>query len=304
MLATSPNRAAAPAALAGPTLAQVEAHMTSLLVSGDEGPAGEVEEAALYHLAGGGARVRVALALSASRALGLPASHAVGLAAAVELLHNASLLHDDLQDHDRQRRGRDAAWVRYGAATALSAGDLLISAAYAALAGVGGGTRTAALVRLMHRCVATLIRGQAADLAACREPVTELEAYEAVARGKSAPLLALPIELALVVAGRADDVAAARQAAEAFAVGYQIADDLDDVERDAARDGKAAALNAVHVLALSLPAAEAREQARQVALQRLEQAVALARALPCGAGQQLQALAELLAARLQVPQRA
>lgn len=267
---------------------RVEQRMLDLVVPG----AGEAGQAAAYHLSAGGSRVRALLALEAARALGL--RDGIAIAAACELLHNASLVHDDLQDGDAVRRGRETVWRRYGNAAAICVGDLMLSAAYAAL--VGTGPMAGVLVARMHQRVATVIRGQCDDIALQGRSVGSLDAYEEVARAKSGPLLILPIELALALAGREDAVATAAEAGSLFAVGYQMADDLEDAERDALNEE----LNIVAVLAAA-GERRPRERARELAVARYRQAHLLAEALPAGCGallatQSLQRAAVLSAA--------
>lgn len=252
---------------------QVEQLMLDLVLH-DAGVAGK---AAAYHLAAGGSRVRALLALEASRALAVRDPDAIAIAGACELLHNASLVHDDLQDRDVFRRGRDAVWRRYGEATAICVGDLLLSAAYAALASTG--PSAGALVMRMHQRVAHVIGGQCEDIAMQGRSFGPLDTYEQVARAKSGPLLILPIELALVLAGRGDAIATAVEAGSLFAIGYQIADDLEDVERDALNDK----LNIVQVLAAA-GEPQPRACARDLAVTRFGQAHAAATALPFGCG--------------------
>lgn len=261
---------------ATPTMGEVEALMLELVLL----DTGETGSAAAYHLSAGGSRVRAELALYAGRALALPSRGAVAIAAACELLHNASLVHDDLQDRDINRRGKPAVWRRYGDAAAICVGDLLLSAAYGALAGTGA-VAAQAMTR-MHRRVAAVIRGQSDDLTLQGSTLDSLETYERVAAGKSAPLLILPIELSLLLAGREDAIDAAVAAGSLFAIGYQMDDDLQDLERDGLNEE----LNVVAVLAAAgepLP----RQRARALAMQRFRQAHAAAALLPSGCGERL-----------------
>ena len=110
------------------TLNDVDAEIKRLLSLNPS----RVVDAARYHFSAGGARVRAQLGLDAASALNLSAQASMACAVAPELLHNASLIHDDLQDGDAMRRDTPAVWSRYGKGTAISAGDLLISAAYMA----------------------------------------------------------------------------------------------------------------------------------------------------------------------------
>ena len=268
-------------------LIQVEQRMRSLVML-DTGIAGE---AAALHLSAGGSRIRARLALHACFALRVPSDEAIAVAAACELLHNASLVHDDLQDRDAQRRGQDTVWRRHGDATAICVGDLLLSAAYGALAPIGAAAGY--LIARMHQRVGTVIRGQCDDLALQGGTLTSLQTYERVAQGKSAPLLILPLELALVLAGRTDAISAAVAAGSLFAVGYQAADDLDDVERDALNEE----LNVVAVLAAS-GERRPREVARALAIERFQQCLVAAARLPEDSGELLASQARCRVAML------
>ena len=193
-----------------------------------------------YHLKTGGHRSRARLALEAGHALGLAPDVSVTLAIACELLHNASLLHDDIQDGDEERRGRPSAWVVFDINTALCAGSLLMSAAYARLARLPSGADR--LIVHTHMRTADLISGQARDLQSSAQAGPDQPSllsplgYIETARLKSGSLLALPLELALLAAGKgSSSVAVARLAGESFAVAYQIADDIADREADLAR---------------------------------------------------------------------
>lgn len=269
------------------SLGQVEQLMLDLVLQGT----GDAGKAAAHHLGAGGARVRARLALHAGRALGRPENESIAIAAACELLHNASLVHDDLQDRDEERRGQVAVWRRYGDAVAICVGDLLLSAAYGALGAVGA--NAAGLSVRMHRRIGEVIHGQCADLALQGGVKTTLENYERVASAKSAPLLVLPLELALALAGRDDAVGAATAAGSLFAIGYQIADDLEDAGQDAMHQE----LNIVSVLAAS-GEAEPHQRARELAIRRFRQAQSAAATLPSGSGELLAAQASQRVDRL------
>ncbi len=261
-------------------LDRVERLMLELVLQGT----GAAGAAAAQHLSAGGARVRARLALHAGRALGRPDPESISVAAACELLHNASLVHDDMQDRDEQRRGQVAVWRRYGDAVAICVGDLLLSAAYGALGAVG--TNAAGLSVRMHRRISEVIHGQCADLALQGGVKTTLENYERVASAKSSPLLVLPLEMALTLAGREDAVASAAAAGSLFAIGYQIADDLEDASQDVMHQE----LNIVSVLAASGDVAP-HQRARELAIRRFRQAHAAAAMLPSGSGELLAAQA-------------
>ena len=236
--------------------------------------------AALYHLQSGGELIRGRLALHASLALGLKTSDALSLAASAELLHNASLVQDDLQDGDKLRRGASAVWAKFSPNVAICAGDLMLSAAYAALASISNAHVIPNLLSLVHNRLATVTSGQCADLAARRRSHIDCEEYKAIVIAKSGALLSLPLEMALTVSGEGHWTHEARAGAESFSVAYQVADDLHDVQCDAANGS----LNIVTVFSNSGHSDDASQRACQLGSRHLEAASAAAQMLPKGAG--------------------
>ena len=256
-------------------LQRVERRMRELACAGDS-RAGEIAAAHLV----GGSRVRARLALHAALALDCAHTEAIAIAAACELMHNASLVHDDLQDRDALRRGRTTVWCEHGDATAICIGDLLLSSGYAALADCGA--QTPRLIAHTHQRIAATVRGQCRDLNFKAQRDVPLATYEAVAAGKSGPLLSLPIELALLMANSDAHLQRAANAAWYFAVAYQMTDDLADVERDALNEE----LNVVAVLA-SAGVDAPLQAASRLALEHFSEAKRAALALPNGVGQLL-----------------
>lgn len=256
----------------------VEIKMRELLGSGP------VAEAAIYHLDNGGGRARAGMALDAASGIDLGADVALACAGAVELLHNASLVHDDLQESDTTRRGRPAVWRRFDAGLAICAGDLMISAAFACLA---EHPDPAKAVRAAHEAVATTARGQAGDL---RSRPATIADYRVLAAAKTGPLLALPVRLALIGARAAGD-AIAVQAGRALAIAYQALDDLNDLEADCAmqRANLCALLEAS-----GLTPAAASVTTRDEAQAALSHARSLTSALPQGAARAFCNLADRL----------
>lgn len=185
-----------------------------------------------YHLASGGSRTRARLAIQAGHAIGLDAQTCTALAACCELVHNASLLHDDIQDGDRQRRGREAAWSLFDINTAMCAGTLMLSTAFGVIAPIN--RPTGLLTTHLHQRIADLICGQTLDLAYTAQSI-DMQTYLKIAMRKSGSLLALPLELAMLAAQNHEAVPIAKAAGESFAVAYQIADDCQDVSQDLAR---------------------------------------------------------------------
>ncbi len=258
----------------------VERLMIELTAFGD----GDVTSASAFHLATGGSRVRSNLALHAGQRLGLDFGTRQHIAAACELLHNASLIHDDMQDSDLSRRGNDTVWKRFGRDTALLTGDLFISAAYASIAAIKHGSLPELLLS-MHEAVATAIRGQASDLSSGKQAQLNLSEYEAIAIEKSGALLSLPLEMCLSAAGQQSSIEKARSAVKAFALAYQMSDDISDQVTDAANRRP----NIVVVLsAYGIPkSANGTAAVSELALAHLNNAIDLAAELPFNSGQLL-----------------
>ena len=204
------------------------------------------------------------------------------ISAACELLHNASLVHDDLQDRDTVRRGEEAVWKKFGSNTAICLGDLMVSAAYAAIASAPV-DRMSEMIAHMHKRVSDVIGGQHADL---ENDCTTIAEYNEVARMKSGPLLGLPVELCLMAANFSDHVSAAMAASDAIAIAYQTTDDISDVERDIEVGG----LNFLMVVEGDMTSRTL--AARLHASEYSRAAIAIAKTLPYGSGHGLIALAE------------
>jgi len=250
-------------------------------------------QASLRHLASGGHRVRARLGFEAAMRLDLSRNDAIAIGAAAELLHNASLVHDDLQDEGMIRRGLPTVFAAFGADVAVLSGDLLLSSAYSAIAQFSRPSLIAEMIRLVHRRTAQVIRGQCGDLSARTQAVTDITRYEEIVTGKSGALLSLPLELALLGAGFRDALSLAQEAAESFGIGYQIVDDLDD----AASDGPFT-LNLLNVLSAEHSKGEANRLAREIGTKHLQFAISAANRLPRGSGELLGKLARALSERL------
>jgi geranylgeranyl diphosphate synthase type II len=187
------------------------------------------------HLSSGGSRTRALLALSAGERLGLPDNVRFPIATAVELLHQASLIHDDIQDQDTMRRGHHAVWQFAGSSAAICLGDDLIASAFEELALIPApyDTHLARLIVMMSRGVSVMAAGQTLDCQWTHTTPTSLDTYEQIVRHKSGPLLGLPIAMTLAVADGTDhEVTQILSAASSIGVAYQLADDLLDRDDD------------------------------------------------------------------------
>lgn len=197
----------------------------------------------LDHLTTGGKRVRARLALAAAAILGVSRTRAAPWAAAVETLHNATLIHDDVQDGDTVRRGRATTWATHGVAQAINAGDLMLMLPVSRLieqCDSEDGVRWRLSRALMSRAE-DVVRGQAADLSLRARIVARggdpVDAYLRCIEGKTGALFAVPVEGAALLAGRSP--VAARQLSEPFlilGVLFQLQDDVLDLFGNKGRD--------------------------------------------------------------------
>jgi geranylgeranyl pyrophosphate synthase len=213
------------------------ARLVDAALEGAVPPASEPPErlhAAMRHLLfPGGKRLRPALACAAAEALGARPEVALPAAAAVELVHTYSLVHDDLpcMDDDAERRGRPTVHVAFDEATAVLAGDALLALAFETLATADApdDRRLAALLELAHAAGSrALVGGQADDLSGAAADAQQVESVHA---RKSGALIAAAVLGGAVLAG-ADRrrLASLRRFGERTGVAFQIADDLLDAD--------------------------------------------------------------------------
>jgi len=215
--------------------ALVNRYLDEVVPPADESP-GSLHAAMRHLLFPGGKRLRPALAFAGCEAAGSPAAKALPAAAAVELVHTYSLIHDDLpcMDDDDERRGRPTVHVAFGEAVAVLAGDALLALAFGVLADASVAVepqRQLAALRELSRAADSrnLVGGQVDDLGIGGE--ADAAAIESIHLRKSAALIAASV-LAGAGLGGADSplLERLRSFAEAVGVAFQIADDLLDQE--------------------------------------------------------------------------
>jgi geranylgeranyl diphosphate synthase type I len=186
----------------------------------------------------GGKAIRPALTLLAAEAVGGVAAAAMSGAVAVELVHNFSLLHDDVMDRDTTRRHRPTAWSVFGINSAILAGDSMLMLALDVLADSGHPAAQQG-TRLISGAVQALLDGQAADLAFEERGDVDLLECVRMAEGKTGALLGCACEIgALFGGGRPEQVAHLRGFGEALGLAFQFADDLLGIWGDPEVTGK------------------------------------------------------------------
>ena len=187
--------------------------------------------------ASGGKAVRPAMALLAAEAVGGDPHTGLPAAVAVELVHNFSLIHDDLMDGDRERRHRPTVWALWGIPAAVLAGDALLALAQEVLLDAGpAGPQAAAL---LNRAVAELIRGQTEDLAFETRSWVGLDECRRMAAGKTGALLAASAATgARLAEAEPAVVTALSRYGEHVGMAFQLVDDMLGIWGDPALTGK------------------------------------------------------------------
>ncbi len=197
---------------------------------------------AMRYAVQGGKRLRAFLVLESAALHGIPAARAMPAAAAVEALHAYSLVHDDLpsMDDDALRRGLPTVHVKWGEATAILAGDALQTLAFELCCDPVLGRNRVELIAALARASGAegMVLGQALDIAAetTARPLT-LDEITALQEAKTGALIGFAATAGAILAGA--DPAPLAAYARALGLAFQIADDLLDVEGDAAKAGKA-----------------------------------------------------------------
>jgi geranylgeranyl diphosphate synthase type I len=217
----------------------------------------------------GGKAIRPTLVLLTAEAVGGVPAAAVPAAVAVELVHDFSLLHDDVMDGDATRRYRAAAWRVFGSSAAILAGDALVTLAFDVLAAAAHPAARAGL-RMLSQAVLDLVDGQSADVSFEERTDVELTECVSMAEQKTAALIGCACSLgASFGRGSPDQVGSLRGFGECVGLAFQLVDDLLGIWGDPTVTGKPAYSDLRSrkkslpvVAALSSGTAEGRELAR------------------------------------------
>ena len=194
-----------------------------------------IPQVAAHIVAAGGKRLRPLLTLAAARMCGYRGPRHATLAACVEFIHTATLLHDDVVDESTLRRGRASANALFGNDASVLVGDFLFSRAFQIMVADG----SIEVMRILSDASATIAEGEVLQLMTQNDTATTEAQYLAVIEGKTAALFAAAAELGAVVAGRpAADQARLREFGMALGVAFQLVDDALDYSADQAALGK------------------------------------------------------------------
>lgn len=231
-----------PSAVKQPALfAPIESDLQAVesrLLDATRSPIGRVRDISGHTLLSGGKRLRPALALLAARLVGrtFPAERAYAAASAAEMIHMASLMHDDVVDESPERRGRPTASSVFGNGITVLTGDFLLAKSISLLA---HNDDNLGVVRVFSDVTVGMAEGEVLQASVAHDLSITPDTYEEVIRRKTAWFLAGCCETgAMVGGGTPDEVVALREYGSHLGVAFQIADDLLDFLGDPKATGK------------------------------------------------------------------
>jgi len=184
-----------------------------------------IPEVTAHLVEAGGKRLRPLLTLAAARLCGYDGDHHIRLAATVEFIHTATLLHDDVVDESSRRRGRPTANLLWDNKSSVLVGDYLFARSFQLMVETG----SLRVLDILADASATIAEGEVLQLTAARDLATTEATYLRVVRGKTAALFAAAAEVGGVIAGAPEDqVAGLRAYGDALGISFQMVDDFLD----------------------------------------------------------------------------
>ncbi|HWP27257.1 MAG TPA: polyprenyl synthetase family protein [Xanthobacteraceae bacterium] len=194
-----------------------------------------IPEVANHLIASGGKRLRPMLTLAMAQLTGYSGDGHIKLAAAVEFMHTATLLHDDVVDESDMRRGRLAARLVWGNEASVLVGDFLLGQAFKMMVEVG----SLRALEILSSAAAVIAEGEVMQLTAAKNTATTEDEYLAVIRAKTAELFAAACEVGPALSGRPKaEQAACRSFGMNLGIAFQLVDDALDYGGKAAKLGK------------------------------------------------------------------
>ncbi|OJY33759.1 MAG: farnesyltranstransferase [Rhodobacterales bacterium 65-51] len=194
-----------------------------------------IPEVTAHLVEAGGKRLRPMLTLAAARLCGYDGPFHIHLAATVEFIHTATLLHDDVVDESTQRRGRPTANLLWDNKSSVLVGDYLFARSFQLMTETG----SLRVMEILSNASATIAEGEVLQLTAAQDLATTESIYLQVVRGKTAALFSAATEVGGVIAGAsAEQVQALYTYGDALGIAFQIADDLLDYGGTSAAIGK------------------------------------------------------------------
>lgn len=194
-----------------------------------------VNQIAEYIISAGGKRIRPVLVLLVANAYGYRGTHHHELAAVIEFIHTATLLHDDVVDESSLRRGRQTANALFGNAASVLVGDFVYSRAFQMMVAVSD----MRVMRILADATNVIAEGEVLQLLNMHDPDVSEARYLQVIRSKTAKLFEAAAQLGALIAGAADaEIDAAAEYGRSLGTAFQLVDDVLDYSGDAAAIGK------------------------------------------------------------------
>ncbi|WP_164659401.1 polyprenyl synthetase family protein [Tropicibacter sp. Alg240-R139] len=194
-----------------------------------------IPEVTAHLVSAGGKRLRPMLTLAAARLCGYQGDHHLRLAATVEFIHTATLLHDDVVDESAKRRGRPTANLLWDNKSSVLVGDYLFSRSFQLMVETG----SLQVLDILANASATIAEGEVLQMTAATDLKTDESIYLQVVRGKTAALFSAATQVGGVIAEASEQqVQALYDYGDALGIAFQIADDLLDYQGDSKATGK------------------------------------------------------------------
>lgn len=209
--------------------------VNQVIVDHMQSPVALIPQLAGHIVAAGGKRLRPVLTLAAAKLCGFEGDRHIPLAACVEFIHTATLLHDDVVDESMLRRGRDSANALWGNQPSVLVGDFLFSRAFELMV-TDGSLR---VLKILSRASSVIAEGEVLQLMTTNDTATSEEAYLEVIRAKTATLFAAAAQIGAVIAERPK---VEEEALESYGmnlgIAFQLIDDVLDYSAEQAKLGK------------------------------------------------------------------
>jgi octaprenyl-diphosphate synthase len=211
------------------------ARVNALILQNMQSDVALIPQLAKYLIAAGGKRIRPLLTLGAVRMFSGPMDKSYYLAAAVEFIHTATLLHDDVVDESQERRGQKSANIIFGNQASVLVGDFLFSKSFQLMVESG----SLEILRILSEAASIIAQGEVLQLSTTNDINTSHESYMKVIESKTAALFAAACEIGPVLAGASQsEIVALRDYGRHIGIAFQIVDDALDYSADQAVFGK------------------------------------------------------------------
>jgi len=216
-------------------LAEDMKQVNAVIVDRMQSPVALIPQLASHIVAAGGKRLRPLLTLASARLCGYEGDRHIGLAASVEFIHTATLLHDDVVDESALRRGLDTANALWGNKASVLVGDFLFSRAFQLMVADG----SLDVLRILSDASAVIAQGEVHQLLTANDTGTTEEAYLEVIEAKTAALFAAACRVGAIVAGRPEsDQLALERFGLGLGIAFQLVDDILDYSAEQKALGK------------------------------------------------------------------